>query len=111
MGRYNKYRNKKTVVDGITFMSEKEAWRYHELKMLEDSGDISNLRLQVKFDLLPTIRYNGETFRKRVYIADFVYIENGREIVEDVKGMRTPMYNIKKHMLLAKYPEINFIET
>lgn len=75
------------------------------------TGEISGLKLQPKFLLLPTTRYNGETLRQKSYIADFSYWQDGKEIVEDVKGFKTPIYSLKKHMLICKYPDINFIET
>jgi hypothetical protein len=70
---FSKYHNKKTVVDGITFDSKHEADRYIELSMLLKAGEISDLRLQVPFELIPTIRINGETLRSTKYLADFVY--------------------------------------
>lgn len=90
-----KYRSKKTVADGITFASKKEANRYLILKALLKNGEISNLRLQVPFDL----SVNG--FKVCSYVADFVYAENGIEKVEDVKGMITPVYRLKKKLMKA----------
>ena len=55
----NKYGNKKTVVDGITFDSRKEAKRYQELKLLEKAGEIKDLRRQVKYELIPSQKING----------------------------------------------------
>lgn len=90
-----KYRNKKTVVDGIKFDSQREATRYSVLKIMQAAGVISDLRLQVPY----TITINGLKICK--YVADFVYIDNGREVVEDVKGMKTPTYNLKKKLMKA----------
>lgn len=106
----NKYRNKKTTIDGITFDSNREAKRYGELKLMESAGNISNLRIQPSFLLADKIRWNGKTLRKRMYIADFMYKQDGLEIVEDVKGMRTAVYLLKRHLFLAKYPEYEFLE-
>ena len=50
----SKYRSRKVVVDGITFDSKKEAWRYRELHLLEQTGEISNLQMQVKYELIPS---------------------------------------------------------
>ena len=95
----NKYGNKKTIVNGIVFDSKKEAERYYELMLLQKAGEISNLELQKEFLLLPA--ENGEKAVK--YIADFVYIENGKMIVEDVKGVRTQAYIIKRKLFKHKY--------
>ena len=98
----NKYYNIKTVIDGIKFDSKKEAKRYQELKLLERTGEIKNLKLQVKFSI--------DIYGKHIcnYIADFTYdvITKDRKthiatIVEDCKGMKTPVYNLKKKLMLA----------
>lgn len=91
----NKFNAKRTEVDGFVFHSKKEAQRYGQLKMLEQTGQISNLKLQVPYPL----KVNGALIT--TYIADFVYDEDGREVVEDVKGKRTPEYKIKKKLMLA----------
>lgn len=113
--RYTKYRAKKTTVDGITFDSKKEADRYLELKVLEKSGHIQNLRMQVEYVLIPAQygpdiitprgkRKKGPLFERAVkYKADFTYIENGEEVVEDVKGYRTPEYKIKRKLMLKEH--------
>ena len=100
----SKYKNKKTVVDGITFDSKKEASRYLELKKLKDAGFIDDLELQVKFVLIP--KQEGE--RECSYIADFVYKnkQTGETIVEDVKSSpryKTDVYKIKKKLMLFVY--------
>lgn len=97
--RYNKYKNVKTTLDGITFDSIKEAKRYYELKLLLRAGAITDLSLQVKFELIPKSKYG----RAICYIADFVYIENGERIVEDVKGIKTDVYRLKKRLMAEKY--------
>lgn len=104
----SKYNNVKTTKkingDIVTFDSKKEAKRYDELYILLNSGAIEQLTLQPKFMLLTTLRVEGHrTMPVRYYIADFKYIEKGLTIVEDVKGMKTPMYNLKKHMFLDLY--------
>ena len=81
----NKYFNKKTVVDGIQFDSKLEANRYCELKLLEKSGEIKDLKLQPKFLLQESFKKNGKTYRKVEYIADFTYSrcrQNGRRRCE-----------------------------
>ena len=100
----SKYHSKKTVVDGITFDSKKEAMRWRELTLLEKAGHISHLERQVKFVLLPSQKVDGKVVeRPCTYVADFVYTENGQTVVEDTKGFRTPDYIIKRKMLLYFY--------
>lgn len=113
----SKYRNKKYTFDGIMFDSRKEARRYAELKAMQQAGIIQDLRLQVKFVLIPSQRevsteiYKsgknkgkpklGKIIEKECsYKADFVYLENGVLVVEDAKGMRTKEYVIKRKLLL-----------
>lgn len=111
----SKYRNIKTEVDGIMFDSKKESARYAELRMLEKAGEISGLSVQPKFLILPGVRWNGTLLRERFYIADFTYIENHREIVEDVKSpitRKNPVYTLKRQLFISIYGrEYEFIET
>ena len=96
----SKYKNIKTVTsDGIRHDSIKEANRWCELKWLERAGKIQDLQRQVKFLLIP--KQEGE--RAVYYVADFVYIENGQKVVEDVKGCRTDLYKLKRKLLLWRY--------
>lgn len=105
MLKRNKYRNIKTVIDGITFDSKHEAARYEELKLLQRAGVIRDLELQQPFELIPTQHIGKETYRKCVYWADFVYYNNRlhKMIVEDAKGMKTDVYKIKKLLMLYIY--------
>lgn len=103
----NKYHAVKTVVNGIKFDSKAEAKRYGELWLLQRAGQIRDLQLQVRFELLPKC---GDE-RAVYYVADFKYTENGREIVEDVKGTKTRDYILKRKMFKYRYPEIIFVET
>ena len=109
---YNKYGNKKVIVDGHKFDSQKEALRYKELKLMERAGVIKDLELQPTFELIPTIRTEHETLRKTIYKADFKYfdVNADHEVVEDVKGFKTDVYKLKKKMLLHKYKDIDFRE-
>lgn len=91
-----KYGNKKITVDGQTFDSKKEAARWSELKILQRAGVIEQLKRQVKFDLIPPQK--GE--RGVYYYADFTYLQNGHLVVEDVKGVKTPVYIIKRKLML-----------
>lgn len=110
----NKYGNKKTVIDGITFDSAKEARRYSELKLMQRAGAISDLKIQPRFELIPSFKKNGKAFRKTEYVADFSYMENGIEIVEDVKSEITrkdPTYRLKRKLLHFRYDDFVFLET
>ena len=104
-----KYNNSKTVVDGITFDSKKEAKRYTVLRSLQEGGYIKDLALQVPFELVP--KGNGERAVK--YIADFTYydVEKNINVVEDVKGFKTDVYKLKRKLFKYRYPEYTFIET
>jgi hypothetical protein len=103
---YAKYRNRRTVIDGITFDSKGEALRYIDLKLLQCSGDISDLRLQPEYELQPSFRHDGRTVRKIVYRADFEYRENGRLVAEDYKGARTQVFDLKRKLFMFRYPHI-----
>lgn len=100
-----KYGNRKTVVDGITFDSKKEATRYAELMLLQRAGEIFDLQRQVPFTLIPKQVRDGKVVeRPVVYKADFVYKEkDGTEVVEDVKGVCTKEYRIKKKLMLWQF--------
>lgn len=119
-----KYNNQKITLDGITFDSQKEANRYCELKLLQRAGQIQNLELQKEFELIPAQyeyypRYGKSGKRLKdgarciekscVYKADFAYIENGKTVVEDVKGYRDPKgaayakFAIKRKLMLHLY--------
>lgn len=102
----NKYRNKKVIVEDYVFDSIQESKRYKELKLLLRAGQISNLELQPHFLLQDSFKKNGKTYRKIEYIADFKYIENGKTIVEDVKGMQTDVFKLKHKLFEKKYPEL-----
>lgn len=102
----SKYRNKKIVVDNIKFDSNLEATRYKELKLLERVGTITDLELQPRFLLQDSFKKNGRTFRKIEYVADFKYIENGKTIVEDVKGLQTDVFKLKHKLFEKRYPEL-----
>lgn len=120
----NKYNNQKIIVNGEKFDSKKEYERYCELKLLERSGHISDLKRQVKFSIIPEVREESTEFykkgpnkgqpkpgklkyRERYYIADFVYKENGKKVVEDVKGCKKgaayEIFKIKKQLMAINY--------
>ena len=107
-----KYHSKKVIVDGIKFDSLKEAKRYNELKILEKANEITELRLQVKFELQPSFKKEGKTYRKIEYIADFTYYDNklNKYIIEDTKGYKTEVYKLKKKLFEYKYPHLTIKE-
>lgn len=113
MRNYSKYRAQKTVVDGIKFDSKREAERYCELKLLEKAKEIRNLELQPRFLLQDKfVDKYGKTHRKIEYVADFMYVDkNNKKIVEDVKGVMTDVYKLKKKLFLNLYDkEFDFRE-
>lgn len=94
----NKYRAIKTEVDGIVFDSKREAARYSDLKLLVRAGTIMDLQIQPAFELTVNGVRIGE------YRADFCYRAlDGKTTVEDVKGVRTPVYRLKKRLVEALY--------
>lgn len=102
--RRHKFNARKTTVEGITFDSLKEASRYQELKILERASKISNLRLQPKYELLPSFIDNEDNkIRGITWKADFEYIEDGQLITEDVKGVWTEVFKLKRKLFLSQY--------
>ena len=108
--RGSKYHAKKTVVEGIEFDSTKEAKRYEKLRALEDAGKIHGLCLQVPFELVPSFECDGVKYRGMKYVADFVYVRDGKQVVEDCKGFKTAEYKLKKK-LMAYINHINIEES
>lgn len=100
-----KYKNKKAeCLSGHVHDSRKEARRCNELAMLERLGEISGLEIQKKYVLIPARKYkNMPDERKCQYIADFVYISDGKLIVEDTKGYKTKDYIIKRKLFKDRY--------
>lgn len=96
----SKYHAKPVTVDGIRFDSKREAERWQQLLLLYRAGEISNLRRQVPYVLIPKSDYG----RDIVYRADFVYVDKSCiEIVEDAKGFKTDIYRLKKRLMAEKY--------
>ena len=96
MTSFHKYKAKPTIFDGIRFASKSEAKRYAVLKLLQDAGEIRDLKTQYSI----AIDVNGKHICN--YVADFhYYTKTGRPVVEDVKGFRTPVYKLKKKLVEA----------
>ena len=92
-----KYNNTKIRVDGRLFDSKAESARWQELQLLERAGEIKELERQVEYELIP--KQKGERAVK--YIADFRYVDHdGKTVVEDTKGVKTPVYILKRKLLL-----------
>ena len=89
-----KYRNIKTEVDGITFDSKAEADRYCELKMLQAAGKVDGFGIQPSFVLADGVRYR----------PDFIVCAGGHVWVEDVKGVETQAFNLKRRLWEERYP-------
>ena len=125
-----KYRSQKTACSyGHIHDSKKEAYRCCELHLLQRAGIIKNLQIQVRVEIIPGIykteptgEYyvrgpkSGEPKTKTIceekpcyYVADFVYIENGKTVIEDCKGMRTKEYIIKRKLMRQMYCNDNTI--
>jgi 1,4-alpha-glucan branching enzyme len=98
----SKYHAVPTVIDGKRFASKAEANRYLELKLLAQAGEITDLVTQPKFIIWECGK------EKITYVGDFSYRENYRHVVEDIKGIETPVFRIKAKMFRAVYPEIDF---
>lgn len=94
--------SKRTFAHGFWFDSIKEAERWGNLLLLQKAGQISDLKRQVKIDLIgrdgPILTKTG---RVMFYKADFTYNENGNKVVEDAKGYAADIYLIKKAILAA----------
>ena len=111
----SKYNSRKITRDGITYDSVKEYRRHCELLLLERAGAITDLDRQVNFELIPTQYETFERYGKRGqrlkdgkrcleqscnYVADFVYMQDGKKVVEDTKGVKTKDYILKRKMML-----------
>ena len=101
----SKYRNVPTVIDGVRFGFKKEANRDAELRLLQRAGHITNLQRQVPFDLI----VDGVKVGK--YIADWTYTRRKPIcfVVDDCKGVRTPLFNLKWKIMHAQYRKYVFV--
>ena len=103
---YRKYRNIPTDSGGYHFDGRNEARRYQELLLLLRAGEISELVVHPVYELEPKFRRaNGEAVRAIKYEGDFEYIEGGKVVVEDVKGVQTAVFLLKQKLFWARYPD------
>ncbi len=93
----SKYKNNPTYINNIRFASKRESIRYIALRELQKEGRIKNLKLQPRFKFPFKVSY----------VADFQYTENGKVIVEDVKGFATDVFKIKLKCFKYFYPDID----
>lgn len=100
----SKYKNTKVVIDGHAFDSKKEGKRYIDLKLMQRAGQIQDLQMQVVFVLVESVVLDGRKKPDMRYIADFVYVQGGLKIIEDVKSLATrklTAYRQKKHLMMS----------
>ena len=97
--KYNVAPKADRMVDGVVFDSKAEATRYRELQLMERANEITSLECQYKF------AYWYKDVKVFTYIADFVYrhIKSRQVVIEDVKGVRTPIYRLKKKLIELQY--------
>ena len=107
-----KYRNKPIEADGYKFDSQAEHRRYEELKLAQVCGEIMNLEVHPRVTLQEGFIYHGKKIRAITYTADFGYheLKDGkyRPVIEDVKGMRTQVFNLKWKLAKAKCPWVHW---
>jgi hypothetical protein len=104
----SKYGNRRVAVDGFSFDSQAEADRYSDLLLMVKAGAISNLAVHPTFELQAAfVDATGRRHRAISYEGDFSYTEDGRAVVEDVKGMRTEVFKLKEKLFRYRYPEID----
>ncbi|MEK5469322.1 DUF1064 domain-containing protein [Paenibacillus sp. FSL R7-0210] len=105
----SKYGAKKTQVDGIRFDSKAEAQRYRELMLLKHAGEVTDIVLQPSYVLMPGFKHEatGERVQAIRYKADFlVTYADGHQEIEDVKGVKTEVYRIKKKLFMHLHPDL-----
>lgn len=104
-GKYNVAPKETRTLDGIVFDSKAEMDRWSTLKIMERTGLISELERQVKFTLVDGFVHDGKKERPIIYVADFVYRRKGETklVAEDVKGVSTSVFAMKRKMFLGRY--------
>lgn len=97
-----KYGNRPQTIGLEKYRSQREAARHQKLMLWQKAGHIAGLTREVPFVLAPKVKIEGEKRTRPAvrYVADFVYsTADGRQVVEDAKGMQTPVYRLKKHLM------------
>lgn len=106
----SKYNARLTTFNGIRFDSFSEATRYKDLFVAQKAGHISDLTVHPPFELQPAFTdHNGKRRRAIVYEADFSYVDKatGKRVIEDVKGLETPVFKLKYKLFLYRYPGLD----
>jgi hypothetical protein len=98
-----KYNNRKVLVDGMRFDSVGEYEHWLVLKDREAAGEISDLRRQVVYELAPAVVIDGKRKPRMTYKADYVYVEGGREVVADWKGVITRDFRVRQHLMMERH--------
>lgn len=111
----SKYKNEDDfrIINNVKhkFDSKREARCFDDLFRQLKLGMISQLKLQPKYLLIPTLNWNETTLRKISYIADFEYLDkNGNKIAVDAKGFQTDVYKLKKRLFIQNYPDYKLVE-
>lgn len=104
----SKYRNQPAVVEGVRFDSQREALHYLCLLDRVKYGEITDLVLQPRYELQPAYRVGARRVAAIEYVADFAYTENGRRVVEDVKGYETDVFKLKRKLFEFRYTDLDF---
>jgi hypothetical protein len=108
-----KYKAKRTAACGVMFDSAAEARRFTALSAMRQRGEIGPIELHPVFVLAPGVLVPGET-RKRPalrYVADFAYTDqHGARVIEDVKGVETPVFRIKRHLLALQGIKVEIVK-
>jgi hypothetical protein len=99
----SKYKNEPTIINGHRFDSKAEASRYSALLMLAAEGKVFDIELQPRFLLQPSFNCRMKLHKSIEYVADFKYRDEYKTVVEDVKGMQTDVYKMKRKMFLKLY--------
>ena len=99
----SKYNNRRVTLDGITFDSQAEARRYEQLRLLQQAGDISELNVHERIVIVPAECIDGKMEHDLHYEADFTYLSDGWRVVEDVKGVQTPLFRLKWRLLRQRW--------
>jgi len=108
----SKYRNRPCQIGSESYRSQREAARHQALLLLQRAGKIAGLTREVPFVLAPKVHIAGEKRARPAvrYVLDFLYsTADGRLVAEDAKGMQTPVYRLKKH-LMATVHDIHVVE-